>query len=71
MTRTYFVGQVVGFVFYMASFSRPFLTRFHWFPKKYTTPSLVLALLAITMVGVFLPYLFLFSELFYTLRVYQ
>lgn len=63
MTRTFFVGQVVGFIFYMCSFSSRFLEKFHWFPRRFTFLSLVLILIAITMTLVFLPYLLRYSEL--------
>lgn len=63
MTRTFFVGQVVGFIFYMCSFSQSFLEKFHWFPRRFTFFAMVLILVAITMVVVFLPYLLTFSEL--------
>jgi hypothetical protein len=62
MTRTFFVGQLVGFVFYMCAFSKTFLEMFHWFPKKTTFIGLVIILVLIVMVVIFLPYLFLFSE---------
>lgn len=62
MTRTFFVGQIVGFVFYMCAFSKSFLEKFHWFPKKTTFIGLVIILLGIVMLVIFLPYLLLFSE---------
>jgi len=63
MTRTFFVGQAVGFIFYMCSFSKTFLEMFHWFPKKTTFIGLVIILLVLAMLIIFIPYLFLFSEL--------
>lgn len=62
MTRTFFVGQLVGFVFYMCSFSKSFLKKFNWFPKKSTVFGLIVILMALSMTTVFIPYLFLFSE---------
>jgi hypothetical protein len=62
MTRTFFVGQLVGFVFYMCAFSKSFLEKFHWFPKKTSFIGLVIILIILVMVFIFLPYLFLFSE---------
>jgi hypothetical protein len=63
MTRTFFAGQVVGFIFYMCSFSPRFLEKFHWFPRRFTFLGLVLILIAITMTFIFLPYLLRYSEL--------
>ncbi len=65
MTRTFFVGQLVGFIFYMCAFSKTFLEKFHWFPKKTTFIGLVCILVIIVMVSIFLPYLLLFSEVVY------
>jgi len=62
MTRTFFVGQLIGFIFYMCAFSKSFLRKFHWFPKKSTFIALAIILLVIVMVFIFVPYLFLFSE---------
>lgn len=63
MTRTFFVGQLVGFVFYMCSFSKTFLEKFHWFPKKTTFTGLVIIMVLLVMLTIFLPYLFWFSEM--------
>lgn len=67
-TRSFFVGQFVGFIFYMCSFSKSFLEKFHWFPRRFTILALILILIGITMILLFLPYLFLFSELVYVGR---
>lgn len=64
MTRTFFVGQIVGLILYMCSFSKTILKKFHWFKKKITFISLTIILLIIVMSCVFVPYLFLFSEVF-------
>lgn len=72
MTRTFFVGQTIGFVFYMCSFSKSFLRKFHWFPKKSTFIALAIILLIIVMICIFLPYLLLFSEVVsYTMKKKQ
>ena len=62
MTRTFLVGQFVGFIFYMCAFSKSFLEKFHWFPKKSSFIALVIILVSMVMVVIFLPYLFVFSE---------
>jgi len=62
MTRTFFAGQLIGFVFYMCAFSKSFLQMFHWFPKKTTFIGLVGILIVIVMVPIFLPYLWFVSE---------
>lgn len=68
MTRTFFMGQIVGFIFYMCSFSQSFLEKFHWFPRRFTILALVIILVAISMIVVFLPYLLRYSELVYIQR---
>jgi len=72
MTRTFFVGQLVGFIFYMCAFSKSFLKKFHWFPKKSTFIGLAIILIVIIMIFVFLPYLLLYSEVVsYTMKKKQ
>lgn len=68
MTRTFFMGQIVGFIFYMCSFSQSFLEKFHWFPRRFTILALVIILVAISMIVVFIPYLLRYSELVYIQR---
>lgn len=63
MTRTFFIGQIVGFIFYMCAFSKTILRKFQWFPKKSTFIGLVIILVLLVMILFFLPYLFLFSEM--------
>lgn len=65
MTRTFFVGQLIGFIFYMCSFSKSFLKMFHWFPKKSSFIGLVTIFLLIVMFPIFFFYLYKFSELYY------
>lgn len=65
MSRTFFIGQLVGLIFYMCSFSKDFLKKFHQFPKKFTFLGWVVILVALVMMLVFLPYLYYFSELKY------
>lgn len=62
MTRTFLIGQVVGFVFYMCSFSNKILESFHWFPKKSTFLLLVIILLTLVMGCVASPYIYYLSE---------
>lgn len=63
MTRTFFIGQSIGFIFYMLSFSEKVLEKFQWLPSQFTFFGLTLILVTITMILFFIPYLFSFSEL--------
>lgn len=63
MTRTFFFGQCISLALYGMCFSKPLLRRFAIFKRKQTIPVLTILLILAIYIGLFFPYLFLFSEI--------
>lgn len=62
MTRTFLFGQIISSVLYLCCFSKPFLRKFIWFPRKQTILGLTIIFILIIYPVLFLPWLFTYSE---------